>query len=111
MSEDSKIRIIENHISDLVNSSSLRHMRDIGIIHQLAQKIIHDLDGSSSFWTKWTAPRDTLLISAAECSIPVEDMRDFLNKLPGPELTITDVSQRSRAIYEEDGFICLPTER
>lgn len=109
MSENSKTRIIENHISDHVNSPSLRHIRDDNIIHKLAQKITYDLEGSCSVWTKWTAPRDTLLTSAAECSIPVEHMRDFLNNLPGPELTTTDVSQRLRAIHNEDPFIRIPT--
>jgi hypothetical protein len=36
------------------------------------------------------------------CWIPVEDLRDFLNRLPGPPLTNTDVAQRMKAFEEED---------
>lgn len=39
--------------------------------------------------------------AAAPCWIPVEDLQAFLNTLPGPPLTKTDVEQRLRAIWEE----------
>lgn len=110
MSESDPIQVIEDHIIDHVNSPSLRHIRDISVIHKVARKIIHDLDSSCSFWTKWTVPRTELLTTAAECSIPAEDIRGFLNKLPGPELTLTDVSQRLRIMFEEDGYLRYPTE-
>lgn len=35
---------------------------------------------------------------------PLEDLRAFLNELPGPVLTITDVAQRMRAFEDEDYF-------
>jgi len=41
------------------------------------------------------------LKSAALCWIPIEDLLTFLNQLPGPPLTKTDVSQRLRAFHEE----------
>ena len=34
--------------------------------------------------------------------MPLEDLRAFLNEMPGPELTPTDVAQRLRAFCEED---------
>ncbi len=36
-------------------------------------------------------------------------MKDFLNKLPGLELTTTDVSHRLRTIHDEDPFLRIPT--
>jgi hypothetical protein len=111
MSENSRLQIIQSHIAEHVSSPSLRHIRDFSVINKLAQKIIEGLDGTGSFWTKWNVPREALLKSAAECSIPVEDMRDFLNEMPGPELTATDVSQRLRALLEENLFLSYPTEK
>jgi hypothetical protein len=37
---------------------------------------------------------------------PGIDLRDFLNGLPGPALTMTDVTQRMRAFEDEDYFSC-----
>lgn len=45
--------------------------------------------------------REEVAKSAAPCWIPMEDFRAFLNNLPGPPLTKTDVEQRLRAIWEE----------
>ena len=35
------------------------------------------------------------------CWVPDEDLRDFLNRMPGPRLTTTDVAQRLKALEEE----------
>jgi hypothetical protein len=48
-------------------------------------------------------PRETLLKSAAGCWIPVEALQEFLNGMPGPALTKTDVAQRLRA-FEDEGY-------
>ena len=42
-----------------------------------------------------------MLRAAAECWIPREDLRQFLNSLPGPKLRATDVTERLRAVHEE----------
>lgn len=39
--------------------------------------------------------------AASSCWIPVEDLQAFLNTLPGPPLTKTDIEQRLRSIWEE----------
>ena len=69
------------------------------------KKIVHDIveaiDQRSSVWRKWDGPREPFLKSAALCWIPVEDLLEFLNGLPGPRLTKTDVEQRLRAFHEE----------
>jgi hypothetical protein len=59
------------------------------------------LDGASSAWKKWETEREEVVNAAAPCWIPVEDIQAFLNSLPGPSLTKTDVEQRLRAIWEE----------
>jgi len=40
---------------------------------------------------------------AIGCWIPLEDLRGFLNAMPGPELTPTDVAQRTRE-FSGEGF-------
>ncbi len=52
-------------------------------------------------WKKWEADREEIAKAAALCWIPLEDLQAFLNALPGPPLTKTDVEQRLRAIWEE----------
>lgn len=52
-------------------------------------------------WRKWDGLREPFLKSAALCWVPIEDLAAFLNELPGPPLTKTDVAQRLRAFHEE----------
>jgi len=86
---------------DYVRSPSLRHLRDPHSLHKLARDIVATLDRASLVWGKWESDREKLVKIAAPCWIPVEDLRVFLNSLPGPPLTPTDVEQRLRAIWEE----------
>jgi hypothetical protein len=51
-------------------------------------------------WKKWETQLEEVAQAAAPCWIPVEDFQAFLNTLPGPPLTKTDVEQRLRAICE-----------
>ena len=37
-------------------------------------------------WTKWSGDRETLAERAAEIWIPMEDLREALNALPGPQI-------------------------
>ena len=52
-------------------------------------------------WKKWEPEREEIVQAAAPCWIPPEDLQAFLNTLPGPALTRTDIEQRLRAIWEE----------
>jgi hypothetical protein len=45
--------------------------------------------------------REEFAKAASCCWIPTEDLLTFLNRLPGPALTRTDVVQRLRAFWEE----------
>lgn len=86
---------------DYVKSPSLRHLRDPHSVHGLARDIVSALDRASSVWKKWEPDREEIAKAAAPCWIPLEDLQTFLNTLPGPPLTKTDVEQRLRAIWEE----------
>jgi len=99
--ESDRLRAVTSKLFDYVKSPSLRHIRDPQSIHKLAKEILEAVDRAGAIWSKWTGPRDELAKAAASCWIPIEDLRAFLNSLPGPALTTTDVTQRFRAIWEE----------
>jgi hypothetical protein len=88
-------------LTDYVRSPSLRHLRDPHSLQKVAKEIVRAIDRASSVWAKWDGPREQIARSAAPCWIPMGDLLAFLNRLPGPALTRTDVAQRLQAIYEE----------
>ncbi|MEO3430701.1 hypothetical protein AAFN88_17740 [Pelagibius sp. CAU 1746] len=110
MAEDERIWDVKRLLFEYVKSPSLRHLRDPHSIHKLARDIVKAIDRGNSIWTKWDGQREVVAKAAVPCWIPVEDLRDFLNRLPGPQLTTTDVEQRLRAFEEEDHFFELPNE-
>jgi hypothetical protein len=102
MSEDERIWAVKELLFDYVKSPSLRHIRDPHSLSRLAQEIVRRIDRGNSIWRKWDGQRETLLRSAVGCWVPVQDMRDFLNRMPGPPLSATDVAQRLSAFEEQD---------
>jgi hypothetical protein len=102
MAEDQRIWVVKDLLFDYVKSPSLRHIRDPYSVIKLAKEIVKRLDRDNSIWKKWDGQREVLLKSAVTCWIPIEDMRDFLNRMPGPPLTMTDVAQRLKAFEEEE---------
>jgi hypothetical protein len=94
-----------------VESPSLRHIRDPKQIDRLAEEILSAVDRTPSVWAKWDAARGELLKAAAKTWIPIENLAVFLNGLPGPHLTQTDVVQRLRAFQEEPYADLYPDER
>jgi hypothetical protein len=76
-------------------------MRDPHSIGKLAERIVTAIDGEPSVWRKWEGKREALARAAVDCWVPVEDLQSFLNAMPGPRLTLTDVAQRLRAMHEE----------
>jgi len=102
MKDDERVWTVRELLSDYVKSPSLRHIRDPYSVNRLAQEIIRRLDRSNSIWRKWNGPREVLLKSAIGCWIPVEALRDFLNEMPGPALTRTDVAERLKAFEVEE---------
>lgn len=102
---DERIWAIKYLLFDYVKSPSLRHIRDPHSVTKLAQEIVKRIDRGNAIWGKWDGQREVVLKSAVACWIPIEDMRDFLNRMPGPPLTITDVAQRLKAFEEEEAII------
>jgi hypothetical protein len=79
----------------------LRHLRDAHSIQTLGRAIVKDVCSYNPIWTKWTAEREAIARAAAFCWIPPEEFREYLNRMPGPQLTRTDVVERLRAFNEE----------
>ncbi len=104
MSEDERVWAVKEVLFDYVRSPSLRHIRDPYSVTRLALEIVQRIDRGNSIWRKWNGPREALLKSAIGCWIPIEGLRDFLNGLPGPALTKTDVAERLKAFEEEHNY-------
>ncbi len=101
MTEDHRLSSIRSLVTDYVRSPSLRHVRDPFSIAKLAREILRAVDRPVGPWEKWDGLRDAELTAAATTWIPIEDLRQYLNTVPGARLTQTDVEQRLLAIQEE----------
>jgi len=99
--DDDRRSAVAATLFDFLKSPSLRHLRDPHSVRKLAREIVGVLDSAGSVWKKWDGKREEVAKAAALCWIPLEDLQAFLNTLPGPLLTKTDVEQRLRAIWEE----------
>ena len=102
MPSDKRLKQVRDLLFEYTRSPSIEHIRDPYSIDVLAQRIMRAVDGPYTMWRRWTGPREELLKASATCWIPTEDLREFLNEMPGPPLTNTDVVQRLRAYLEED---------
>jgi len=102
MLDDERLQAIKQLLVHYAQSPSLRHVRDPHMISLLANEIMRTVNGRHSIWRKWDEQRELLIKSAIGCWIPLDDLCDFLNELPGPVLTTTDVAQRMRAFEDED---------
>ncbi|WP_244425994.1 hypothetical protein [Sinorhizobium fredii] len=109
MKNDDRVSAVREILFEYVKSPSLRHIRDPHSIIRLAQEIVRSIDRGDSVWRKWDGQRETLLKSAVGCWIPFEDLRNFLNGMPGPPLTSTDVVQRLKA-FEDEEYYNYPNE-
>lgn len=101
MVSDDRISAVRAILSEFVRSPSLRHIRDPHSLLRVATDIVKQLDRQGGLWQKWQGERESLLKAAVGCWVPIEALRDYLNTLPGPPLTLTDVSQRLKAFEEE----------
>lgn len=97
-----RTQVVYSLLAYYVRSPSLRHLREERSLAKLALEIVTKLDQDSSVWKKWDGPRNTVLASAIDCWIPKDDMLVFLNNLPGPDLTMTDLEQRMKHMIEEE---------
>lgn len=101
MPQDDRHYRICRLVSEYVRSPSLRHLRDPHSLQRLASEILKEVASANPIWTKWSKDREALARPAAYCWIPPELLRDHLNRMAGPKLTLTDVVQRLRAFNEE----------
>lgn len=108
MEEDHRLGEIKRQLHSFTKSPSLKHIRDPYSIARLAGEILAAVDRKSGPWHKWDSTREAIVKAAAPTFIPVGDLRDCLNALPGAQLTMTDVAQRLKAI-QEDGYGLYPT--
>jgi hypothetical protein len=99
--DNDRIYSVTSKLMDYVRSPSLRHIRDPHSPQKLAREIVQSLDRVGSVWSKWEGKREEFAKAASWCWIPTDDLLTFLNRLPGPVLTRTDVVQRLRAFWEE----------
>ncbi len=100
MFDSDRVGAVRRLVTGYLRSPSISHMRDVHSIDQLVEQILGAIDREPSVWRKWLGERETFLEAAAPYWLPLEDLRDFLNGLPGPRLTLTDVEQRVRAIND-----------
>lgn len=99
--DNDRINAVVHRLADYVKSPSLRHIRDPHSLYKLAKDVVLTVDRAGSIWGKWEGSREEIAKAAAPCWIPIEDLLMFLNSLPGPTLTRTDVAQRLLAFHEE----------
>jgi len=102
MGDDRRIWTVKAQLFEYVKSPSLRHIRDPYALNKLAQAIVSGIDQGNSVWGKWDGQRESLLRKAVGCWIPIDDLREFLNRMAGQPLTTTDVAQRLKAFEEEE---------
>ncbi len=72
-------------------------------IPAVAKQILKAIDGPRSLWKKWSAEREELANRAVDVWVPLDDLRENLNRLPGDSLTPVDVAQRLDALRNEYG--------
>lgn len=97
---DDRTMAVFSLLADYVRSPSLTHLRAERSLAKIAREIVTRLDQKSAVWKKWEGPREVVLASALECWIPSEDLLAFLNGLPGPQLTLTDLDQRMKHMID-----------
>ena len=108
-SQDPRLPGIRKLLFEYVRSPSLRHLRDPHSVNRLAEDVVRSLGEDRPTWRKWDNNREEFLKSAAHCWVPIEDLRDYLNGMPGPKLTNTDVAQRLQVHYVEP-YVSFPNE-
>lgn len=109
MDSNDQVRAVKELLFNHVCTPYQRHIRDGWAIHLLANEIVEKLRQRDGVWRKWTEQRETLVKSATDCWIPIEDLQEYLNGMPGPQLTRMDVAQRLRA-FQEDEYGSRPNE-
>lgn len=106
LNKDENIHQVTNLIMRRFTAGHLAHTNGV---QYLAHDIVRYFDGAYSVWAKWSIDRTKLLDGSKTFSIPVEELQEALNALPGPSLTATDVEQRLKLLLDEP-FVDQPRE-
>jgi hypothetical protein len=93
MDDGDRVRTVEELLFKHVCTLSLRQVRDAWAIHLLAKEIVEKLDHRTGVWRKWSEEREAVVKSAKDCWLPIDDLGEYLNGIPGPPLTRMDVAQ------------------
>ena len=101
MPEDQRQWALRDLLVEYFKSPSLKHIRDPHSIDKLIRDIVRAIDRGNSIWGKWEGQREIIARSAVGCWVPIDDLKAFLNQMPGPKLTDTDVDQRLKALEED----------
>ncbi len=83
MADDERLYAIRSLIFEYAKSPSLRHIREPYFVDKLAKEILRVVDRGTGPWEKWCGAREALLTASATTWIPVEDLRDYFNTMPG----------------------------
>lgn len=70
-------------------------------IPKIVRRILDAAYGPKSLWTKWDKDREEIISRSVEVWVPLDDLLNALNMLPGEKLTMTDVEQRLYALRNE----------
>ena len=101
MSDEEKLRDIVRMLQHYSARPPLKFPSEAEI-PALAKKILQAVRGPTSIWTKWTDDREEVAKRAADLWVPLDDLREALNKLPGEKLTPVDVEQRVNTLRYSD---------
>jgi hypothetical protein len=110
MAEDERLHEIVRLLHQYSARPPLKFPTDAEI-PKLARRLFDTINGPMSLWTKWGKDREEIVNRAVDVWVPLNDLREALNKLPGEHLTPTDVEQRIHTLrYEHGGYPRGPDE-
>ena len=102
MTDEERLSEIRRILYEYSNRPPLKFPLE-SAIPKIARRLLDTARGPSSLWTKWDKDREAVAQRAAILWVPLDDLRDALNSLPGEPLTAIDVEQRLYAIKQEQG--------
>ena len=102
MPDDPRFSTVLSCLRDYLTSPSTRHIRDPQQIFKFTKKLFDRLDAMQAVWEKWLPEREQFIRYVSDCWIPAEDLLAFFNRLPGPALTLSDVTGRLLYLWENE---------
>lgn len=101
MNED-HVHVVRRIVAEYVRCPSLRHVRDFHNLDKVSKEIVSALDRDYGIWRKWDGTKDQVAKLSLGTWVPLADLVAFLNTLPGPKVTKTDVQQRILALEAQE---------